>query len=239
MALISAKDAEHLRNEFEAELVSPVKMVMFTQSVECQFCAETRQIVEEVAALSDKITAEIYNFVSDKAVAELYGIDKIPAIAILRSEDGTDTDYGIRFYGIPSGYEFTSIVEDIIDVSKGESGLQPKSKQAVAELTEPVHFQVFVTPTCPYCPQAVRLAHKFAIESEMVRADMVEAIEFPYLSNKYQVYGVPRTVINETVHQEGAVPEPVFLGKLLEAVKASGNVHGTGNEAEAKVSAEE
>ncbi|MDD3825718.1 MAG: thioredoxin family protein [Anaerolineae bacterium] len=218
MALISAKDAEHLRNEFETELVSPVKILMFTQSVECQFCGETRQIVEEVAELSDKITAEIYNFVSDKAVAELYGIDKIPAIAILRSEDETDKDYGIRFYGIPSGYEFTSIVEDIIDVSKGESGLQPKSKQAVAELTEPVHFQVFVTPTCPYCPQAVRLAHRFAMESDLIRADMIEAIEFPHLANKYSVYGVPRTVINENYHQEGAVPEPMMLAKLLEAV---------------------
>ncbi|HSJ54068.1 MAG TPA: thioredoxin family protein [Anaerolineae bacterium] len=218
MALISAKDAEHLRNEFEAELVSPVKILMFTQTVECQFCSETRQIVEEVAALSDKIEAVIYNFVSDKAVADLYGIDKIPAIAILRSENGTDTDYGIRFYGIPSGYEFTSIVEDIMDVSKGESGLQPKSKQAVAELTEPVHFQVFVTPTCPYCPQAVRLAHRFAMESDLITADMIEAIEFPHLANKYAVYGVPRTVINESFHQEGAVPEPMMLAKLLEAV---------------------
>ena len=219
MPLISPQDAEHLRNEFEAQLVNPVKLVMFTQTVECQFCAETRQIVEEIAELSDKITVEVYNFVTDKAMADLYEIDKIPAIAILRSEDGQDRDYGVRFYGIPSGYEFTSIIEGIVDVSKGESGLQPKTKEAVAALTEPVHFQVFVTPTCPYCTQAVRLAHKFAIESDLIRADMVEAIEFPHLSNKYGVYGVPRTVINETIHQEGAVPEPMMLAKMLEAVQ--------------------
>jgi len=219
MPLISEKDAEFLRNEFETKLVNPVKLVMFTQTVECQYCAETRQIVEEISALSDKITAEIYNFVTDKATADLYGVDKIPAIAILRVEDGEEKDYGIRFYGIPSGYEFTSIIEDIIDVSTGESGLQPQSKEAVAGITQPVHFQVFVTPTCPYCPQAVRLAHKFAIESDLIRADMIEAIEFPHLSNKYHVHGVPRTVINETVHQEGAVPEPMMLAKLLEAVK--------------------
>jgi glutaredoxin-like protein len=218
MSLISEKDAEHLRHTFETELVNPVKMVMFTQTIECQFCAETRQIVEEIAALSDKITPEIYNFVTDKAVAEMYGVDKIPAIAILRVEEGQDRDYGIRFYGIPSGYEFTSIIEDIMDVSKGESGLQPKSKEAVADITEPVHFQVFVTPTCPYCPQAVQLAHKFAIESDLIRADMVEAIEFPHLANKYAVYGVPRTVINDKVHQEGVAPEPLMLAKLLEAV---------------------
>jgi glutaredoxin-like protein len=147
MPLISEQDAEHLRNEFESEMVSPVKLVMFTQAFECQFCAETRQIVEEVAELSDKISSEIYDFVDDKTVADSYNVDKIPAIAILRSENGEDEDYGIRFYGIPSGYEFTSIIEDILDVSKGDSGLQPRTREALAELTEPVHLQVFITPT--------------------------------------------------------------------------------------------
>ena len=219
MTLISEKDAEHLRSEFEANLSSPVKLVMFTQSIECQFCAETRQIVEEVAALSDKIAVDVYDFVSDKPTAELYGVDKIPAIAIVRMEDGEETDYGIRFYGIPSGYEFTSIIEDILDVSSGDSGLQPKTKEAVAGIADAVHLQVFVTPTCPYCTQAVRLAHKLAMESELITADMVEAIEFPHLANKYHVYGVPRTVINESMHQEGAVPEPMLLAKILEAVR--------------------
>ena len=218
MPLISEHDAEHLRNEFESQLVDPVKLGIFTQTVECQFCAETRQIAEEVAALSDKVSVEVYNFVTDKATADLYGVDKIPAILILREVDGEETDYGIRFYGIPSGYEFSSIIEDIIDVSRGDSGLQHKTREALAGITEPVHFQVFVTPTCPYCPQAVRLAHRFAMESEQIRADMVEAIEFPHLSNKYGVYGVPRTVINESVHQEGAVPEPLLLAKLQEAM---------------------
>jgi glutaredoxin-like protein len=219
MSLISEKDADFLRGEFESGLANPVKLLMFTQEHECQFCTETRQIVEEIAELSDKITPEIYDFVADKATADLFDVDKIPAIVVLRMEDGEDRDYGIRFYGIPSGYEFTSVIEDIMDVSKGESDLQANTREALAALTEPVHFQVFVTPTCPYCPQAVRVAHKFAMESELVRADMVEAIEFPHLANKYSVYGVPRTVINETVHQEGAAPEPMILAKMLEAVE--------------------
>jgi glutaredoxin-like protein len=218
MSLISEKDAAFLRQEFEEKLANPVKLVMFTQTIECQFCAETHQIVEEIAQLSEKITPEIYNFVTDKATADLFSVDKIPAIVVLRAEDGEDRDYGVRFYGIPSGYEFTSLVEGIMDVSRGESGLQPQTKEALAALTEPVHFQVFITPTCPYCPQAVRLAHQFAIESDLVTGDMVEAIEFPHLANKFGVYGVPRTVINEKVHQEGAVPEPLILAKMLEAV---------------------
>lgn len=221
MALISDKDAEVLRNEFEARLVDPVKLLVFTQTVECQYCPEARQIVEEVAGLSDKLTAEECNFVLDKAAAEAYGIDKVPAIALLRVQDGQETDFGIRFYGIPSGYEFMSLIEDILEVSRGETSLKPKTKEALAGIKAPVHFQVFVTPTCPYCPQVVRLAHQFAIENPNIRADMIEAIEFPHLAGKYGVYGVPRTVINETTHQEGAVPEAVLLAKLLEAVSTA------------------
>jgi len=218
MPLISEQDAEFLRNEFETKMTNPVKLIMFTQQTECQYCAETRQIAEELAALSDKISAEVYDFVADKAMADLYAIDKIPAIAIVRVVDGEEKDFGIRFFGIPSGYEFASVIEDIADVSRGKVDLQDKTREVLAGLTEPVHMQVFVTPTCPYCPRAVRLAHMFAIASDLVRGDMVEAIEFPHLSNKYFVQGVPRTVINETVHQEGAVPEPMMVAKLLEAI---------------------
>ena len=147
MPLIAKKDADALRDEFAAQLVNPVRLVMFTQTVECQFCAETRQIVEELAALSDKIEPVIYNFVTDKPLAESYGIDKIPAIAILGVKDGKEQDYGIRFYGIPSGYEFISIVEDVLAVSRGESGVKPATIKALAGLAKPVHIQVFVTPT--------------------------------------------------------------------------------------------
>lgn len=213
MPLIRDEDKETIRKEFAEKLVGPVRLVMFTQTIECEFCAETRQIVEEVAALSDKITAEIYNFVTDKDKAEDYGIDKIPAIAIIG-----DKDYGIRFYGIPSGYEFTSLFEDIIDVSRGESGLLEPTKTALAQLKEPVHIQVFVTPTCPYCPMAVRMAHRLALESDLVRADMVEAMEFPQLAIKYRVQGVPRSVINETIHQEGAAPEPLFVMNMFQGL---------------------
>jgi len=216
MTLIRDEDKKTIREEFAEKLVAPVRLVMFTQEIECQFCAETRQIVEEVAALSDKITAEIYNFVTDKDQAEAYGIDKIPAIAIIGAQD-----YGIRFYGIPSGYEFSSLFEDIIDVSRGESGLLEPTKKALAHLKEPVHIQVFVTPTCPYCPMAVRLAHRLALESDLVRADMVEAMEFPQLAIKYRVQGVPRSVINETIHQEGAAPEPLFMMKMMEGLRLS------------------
>ena len=145
MALLKEEDRQHLIEEFKT-LQNPVVLLMFTQEMECQYCRETRMIAEEVAELSDSISLEVYNFVTDTEVAERYGIDKIPAIAILQGGENP-TDYGIRFYGIPSGYEFSSIIEDILMVSQGESGLSDTTKTQVAALAEPVHIQVFVTPT--------------------------------------------------------------------------------------------
>jgi glutaredoxin-like protein len=212
MSLLSEKDRDHLITEF-GKLESPVKLVVFTQEFECQYCSETREIGEEVAGLSDQISLEVYDFVEHKEMAEQYGIDKIPATIIMRGGDQPQ-DYGIRVYGVPAGYEFSSLIEDVMMVSRGDSGLSAETKEWVSQLETPLHLQVFVTPTCPYCPRAVNMAHQLALESDLIRADMVEATEFPHLSMKYQVMGVPRTVINETEHVEGAAPEPMLLAKL-------------------------
>jgi glutaredoxin-like protein len=173
-------------------------------------------LLEEVADLSDKIQLTVYNFQVDKEVAEKYKIDKIPATVLEGKKD-----YGIRYYGIPSGYEFSSLLEDIVDVSKNESGLTDDSKQMLAKIKKPLHLQVFVTPTCPYCPRAVRLAHKLAMENDNITADMVEATEFPHLSMKYNVSGVPRTVVGEDFPIEGAVPEITLVEKVIEAYEQS------------------
>lgn len=141
MSLLRDTERQQVQQLFAA-LADTVKLVMFTQETECDFCAETRELVEELASLSDKVEAEVYDFVADKEKADSYGIDKIPAIAIIGARD-----YGVRYYGIPSGYEFRSLVEDIVDVSRGESGLTPRTREFLAQLKEPLHFQVFVTPT--------------------------------------------------------------------------------------------
>jgi glutaredoxin-like protein len=196
-----------------SDVSSPVTFKVFTQEMECEYCKETRELIEEVASLSDKLSVEIYDFVKDKALADELGIDKLPAAAIVGAKD-----YGIRLYGIPAGYEFGSLIEDIKLVAGGDSGLAPETRKMVSELTKPVRLQVFVTPTCPYCPRAVILAHQLAVESDLITSDMVEVSEFPQLAVKYQVMGVPRTVIDESIHVEGAVPEPMLMkefAKLL------------------------
>ena len=215
MSVLSSEIAEQVKQEL-ADLAGPVKMVMFTQTLECQYCAETEQLVEEIAALSDQVTAEVHNFVTDKDKAEDLGIDKIPAIAVIGAED-----YGVRFYGIPAGYEFVSLLHALKSVASGKPELSQKTLDSLGELSEPVHIQVFVTPTCPYCQHSVMLAHQMAVANPKVRADMVEATEFPQLSSRYQVMGVPRTVINEKTHIEGAAPEEMVIEKLQQALARS------------------
>jgi alkyl hydroperoxide reductase subunit AhpF len=141
MALLDDKLREQVR-EALGELPKPVRLVMFTQEFECQFCRETRQLVEEIASTHEQVTAEIRNFVVDQEEAEAYGIDKIPAIAVVGEKD-----YGIRLYGIPSGYEFSSLVESIRLVSTGVPQLSAGGLEFIQGIDQPVHIQVYVTPT--------------------------------------------------------------------------------------------
>jgi glutaredoxin-like protein len=141
MPLLDAKTREQVAAEL-AGLGNPVKLVLFTQTFECQYCAETRQLCEEIADLSDQISVEVYDFVTDKDKADEYGIDKIPAIAVIGARD-----YGVRYFGIPSGYEFMSLLDSIKTVSAGEVELMPETMAFLKGLKKPLHIQVFVTPT--------------------------------------------------------------------------------------------
>ena len=143
MALLSEEIKKEVQTELQG-LKNEAKLVVFTQEMECECCNENRMLAEEIASLSDKIKVEVYNFTLDKNKVEEYKIDKIPAIAVC---DGTGKDYGIRFYGIPAGYEFTSLMEAMRMVSSGESGLTEESKKELQKLNKPVHIQVFVTLT--------------------------------------------------------------------------------------------
>jgi len=213
MALIPQKERDILTKQFSEKLVDEVRLVVFSQEVPCLFCKETELVATELAEISSKIKVEKYDFVKDMMKAKELRIDKIPAIAVIGKKD-----YGVRFYGIPSGYEFNSLVGAILDVSRAESGLSQKTKDVLKLIDNSVHIQVFVTPTCPLCPAAVRLAHRLAIESDMIWADMVESTEFVPLAQKYSVTGVPKIVINEKFEFNGAVPEDLFVMHVMHAL---------------------
>ena len=141
MAILNEELRDTLKKEFE-ELTGKVTLVVFTQEFECQHCRENTALAQEVASLSDMVDIQVYDFALDKEEVERYGVDKIPAIAV----EG-EKDYGVRFYGVPAGYEFTNLIEAIKAVSARESGLAPKTKEALAGVKDPLHLQVFVTPT--------------------------------------------------------------------------------------------
>jgi alkyl hydroperoxide reductase subunit AhpF len=142
MPLISDDVAADLKLEL-AKLTHPVRLAVFSQALADSHSEQVKRLVEELAALDPKLSAESYNFVLDKEKAEALGIRRIPAIAVL----GQEKDYGIRLYGMPSGYEFGTLIDAILDVSQGASVLGEETRQALAALDKNVHLQVFSTPT--------------------------------------------------------------------------------------------
>lgn len=212
MALLKDEDRRKVEDILRA-ISHPVRVVFFTQSVECQHCQMTRELLGELAALNSHISVEVLDFVDDSGRAEAFGVDKIPATIVMG-----DKDYGIRFFGVPAGYEFMSLIEALVDVGKRDHGLPDSILAQLARVDQPVHMQAMVTPTCPYCQRAVRAAHKFAMASDFITGDMVEITEFPQLAVKYGVQAVPNTIINEAESVAGGLPEKDFAKAVLRAI---------------------
>lgn len=208
---------EKLKNEITSMfkgLVKPVKIVFFTQEAACESCRQQEELLKAVAGLSEKLGLEVYDLVKDVEECRKYDISRVPGTAIIGEKD-----YGIRFYGVTSGYEFGSLIEAIFMVSRGVSGLSRELEDLLILIDVPVHLEVMVTLTCPYCPQMVHLAHQMALSNDNIRADMVDAAEFPQLVQRYSVQGVPRTVINEIPAFEGALPPLDAIMEVLKVVK--------------------
>ena len=214
MALLSDQDRETVRARLAA-LQRPVTILFFTQTIGApESVYLTKRVLDEVVGLSDRLTLEEVNLVLDRERAAQYGIEHIPAIVLLK--DGEDTR--IRFLGAPAGYEFVSLVEAVILAGTDDSGLSANTRTLVAEhVTGPLDIKVFVTPTCPHCPRAVTLAHRLAVEHPLIQATCVEATEFMDLSRRFNVTGVPKTVVNESIEILGALPEDQFVRTILGA----------------------
>jgi glutaredoxin-like protein len=232
MPIIGAEDAAQLRDVFAQQLARDITLVHYTQRasrlivpgvVPCATCRDNLELLEELVGLSGHLALEVHDFKAEAELAAQRGIEKIPA-TVVRGADGSER---ARFFGVPSGYEFTTLLEDILDVGGSGPQLSPETSAALAGLDDDVHIQVFVTPTCPYCPAAVRMGHKLALGSEKVVADMVMATEFPQLSQRYGVMAVPKIVINETRSFEGAVAEDLFVEQVVNASAGAEPPSGT------------
>lgn len=219
MGLLRDEDKAYLRKEFEKTLNNKVRLVLFSSEDEkCVYCKETKQLLEEVSELSDLIEVEIYDVKSDEA--EKRGVEFSPTI-IIEDEEGR-LDSRVKFVGIPSGYEFTTLIKDIIFVSNGELEISPEIVEEVRKVESNLLIEVYVTPSCPYCPRAVLLAHQFAMVNEKITGVMVESLEFPSLADKWGVMGVPHTVIRNldkgnVVQFVGAYPETHAINFLKDA----------------------
>jgi alkyl hydroperoxide reductase subunit AhpF len=142
MSILTAQDEQAVRGELQ-KLRDPVKLTVFSQSlINADLCAQTEQLMREVAELSDLASVEILNLAIDRERAEAYGVDRVPAIVVEGARD-----YGIRFFGIPSGYEFSNLIDSMIVTSTREPALSEETRAALGGLTAPVHIQVFSTPT--------------------------------------------------------------------------------------------
>lgn len=219
MAFLDETSAAEVRHELDAALARPVTLALFTTADACEYCDMTRELLDELVALHPRLALRAYDLRADAARAAELGVDKAPAIVVLGGAE--EADYGIRYYGLPAGYEFATLLQAIRIVGTGQAALQPATVAFLSELSQPLHLQVFVTPGCPYCPRAAVLAYALAHASPHITADTVEVSEFPELGARYQVMGVPRTVIGEGVSVEGAAPEGMLLGKLREALRAA------------------
>ncbi len=217
MALLSDRDRARVK-EILAKMEGPVTLHYFTQDFECESCKVEHELLAELTALNPKLQVKVVEFQEGEGEAKRLGVDKIPALVL----EGPKA-YAVRYFGVPSGYEFSAFLEDLIDASRGTTEVSADTKAWVTSLKAPVHIQVFVTPTCPYCPRAVRMAHKLAFLSDKVTADMVSANEFPHLAMKYRVMGVPKIVVNDgEVEFEGGLPEAAFVEQLRRVGADSG-----------------
>lgn len=141
MALLKDKDKKKVATALK-EITDDVTIVMFTQEFECPHCEMTRGLLEEVSSLSDRITLEVHDFVADKELATQHGVERIPATVLVGEKD-----YGIRFYGVPAGYEFNVLIQDITDVGKRDPNLPDEVRSELAGIDEPVHLQTIISPT--------------------------------------------------------------------------------------------
>ena len=210
MALFEEKVQIQLR-EILRTMKDKVEIINFTQELECTMCRETRSFVEEIASLSDKLSVKIYNFIADKDMVRKYGVERTPAIVLLDKEG---IDSGVKFYGLPGGYEINSFLGSIIEISGKRDELPEEILSRIKKVDKDIHIQVFVGLGCPHCPAAVAVAHRLAMENIRIKGDMIDSNNFVELARKYSVTGVPKIVINEKHEFTGVHPISTFLDAI-------------------------
>ena len=238
--MIPLRDQEYIRERFARELEGRVKIDYFTQRAsalfvpgreECAACDDTRKLLEEVAALSEKVTLIEHEFSEAREEAAKYHVDRVPGIVVRGPANRP-----LRFFGIPAGNEFPNFIETIIAASHQKVAVAPEAAKALKKLKDNVSVTVYVTPTCPHCPGVVRAAYRLALASAHVEAAAVEISEFPALGQQLGIRAVPFTIIANKTAIAGAMDEQALAEHVLKA--ATGEAIGAAAQAGATTSAE-
>ncbi|MFC7046688.1 thioredoxin family protein [Halobacteriaceae archaeon GCM10025711] len=216
MGILSDDDKEEVRKALSG-MDDEVTVYVFTQDG-CDTCEDTVALNEELVELADgKIDLQVEDL--DSEAAEEFDAakhDNAP-VSIITNGNGLK---GVQYFGIPAGYEFSSFLEDIISISNDEVDLDESIIEEVKAIDEEVNIKVFVTPTCPYCPQAVRTAHKFAMVNDNITGEMVESQSFQELAQQFGVRSVPQINVNDEANQfTGALPDEQYLDEVKKALQ--------------------
>jgi glutaredoxin-like protein len=221
--MIPLRDQQVLRERFQPELGSRVRIDSFTQKPlsvyvpgrsDCAYCEDVRVLMEEVASLSERISLTTHDIDKDKEAVKTFGIDKVPGI-VIRGQ----TNRPIKYYGVPAGTNFPAFVENLLDAARGTVTLSPKTTQQLRKLKSDVHLQVLTTPTCQYSPSVVRTAAKMALQNNRIHLDVVEIAEFPQMAQRYGLRATPTTVVNDEAALPGALDEALLLENIFRIVE--------------------
>lgn len=218
---INEQDKQEIKKQV-GNLLKPTELVLFSQKIGCEYCTDTEQLLKELTETLDNLKLVIYNPLIDVDLANKYGVNKeLPAITLR-----TDKDYNFKFLGIPAGYEFTWLLNSIVMVSNNQLPISQKTVDTLKEVDNMLknnqavlELWVFVTPTCPYCPIMTINSTAFSIVSDNIKAVNVEVSEFQDYAIKYNIMGVPKTILklvtrdNKVFEEdiEGALPENKFV----------------------------
>ncbi len=210
MSFLNEQIEDQLKEIF-TDMKRDMTLAVFTKQSECDSCEDTVAFMKEIEALSDKIHFESLDIEADKARAVAYNVQMVPSIVMLNDQK----EYlGIKFNGMPTGHEINSFIPAILEVSGTGDALPEQFMTQIKALKKPVNIKVFVTLSCPHCAGAVQKAHKLALESPLIDAEMVEAQTFESLSDKFNVSSVPKIVINDQYEFVGNQPLEVFLEEI-------------------------
>ena len=221
--MISEQDQELLRRRFAQDLRSRVRIDLFTQKpspiiipgrAECRFCGEAETLLTELASLNDRLSLTVHDFHTDEKASEALGVDGVPG-TVLRGASNRP----MRYFGMPTGSFFPAFIETIVETSRGTNELQPETTAKLKKIRDDVMLQVLVTPSCEHSPAVARTAFRLAQQSNKVKVDVIEILEFPTFIEHYGIQVTPTVILNETLVLAGAMDEATLVDCLLKAVE--------------------